>query len=141
LENVLKKVQQVADFVNEKKRESDNMAKMNDIQSKLEDHKKFVLLQPGRFFVREGVLQLLDANAKNSKERYFILLSDVLLCLTISGSKYAIKYTYDLSEYSVMPHASPPDHVFEVIRMVPLNSQNHTPFSDEKKQNSIAGYR
>ncbi|EGC28800.1 hypothetical protein DICPUDRAFT_51654 [Dictyostelium purpureum] len=73
----LKKMQEVALYVNEKKREAENIAKVTEIQNnfigKFEN-----LAEPHRRFVFEGPLTVIGPNGKES-HRVFYLFNDVLI--------------------------------------------------------------
>jgi len=74
-----KKVEEIADYVNEKKRASENTQKMLEISEHLTDvPKQFSLLVPTRTFIREGVVGKVNENGK-MQERYFFLFNDILI--------------------------------------------------------------
>ncbi|KAF2074349.1 hypothetical protein CYY_004325 [Polysphondylium violaceum] len=73
----LKKMQEVATYVNEKKREAENIAKVTEIQNNFIG--KFDnLAEPHRRFVFEGNLSVINPNGKES-QRVIFLFNDVLI--------------------------------------------------------------
>eukprot|EP01132_Coremiostelium_polycephalum_P002514 gene2514-3112_t len=77
LTEAFKKMQEVASYVNEKKREAENIAKVTEIQNNFIG--KFDnLAEPHRRFVFEGNLCVINPNGKES-QRIFYLFNDVLI--------------------------------------------------------------
>jgi len=106
---VLEKYKDFINQVNESKRKVDNMITLNEIQHKIEGD--FInLVEPNRFFVKEGQLQMqivvykdTTKNSKNitSKSQYqiyyFFLFSDCFVfCSIIQTSKYKFEGIIDL---------------------------------------------
>jgi len=72
----LKRVEEVAEYVNERKRASENMHKMLDISEHLTDvPKSFEFFTPARTFIREGMVGKINESGK-LQERYFFLFND-----------------------------------------------------------------
>eukprot|EP01119_Soliformovum_irregulare_P019072 TRINITY_DN5977_c0_g1_i1.p1 TRINITY_DN5977_c0_g1~~TRINITY_DN5977_c0_g1_i1.p1 ORF type:complete len:961 (-),score=254.34 TRINITY_DN5977_c0_g1_i1:6-2888(-) len=78
IENCMKKLSQVAEYVNEMKRNSESMAKMSEIAENLVDAKGLVVVQPARVFIREGSFMKINAHGK-SQERHVFLFNDILI--------------------------------------------------------------
>jgi hypothetical protein len=74
LSTALAKVQEVADYVNEKKREAENINQVIDVQSRLTGMTKN-LAEPHRRFVRQGSVM----NADGKGETMLFLFNDILV--------------------------------------------------------------
>eukprot|EP01119_Soliformovum_irregulare_P008184 TRINITY_DN2118_c0_g1_i3.p1 TRINITY_DN2118_c0_g1~~TRINITY_DN2118_c0_g1_i3.p1 ORF type:complete len:592 (+),score=142.31 TRINITY_DN2118_c0_g1_i3:191-1777(+) len=97
LKKALEKMQEVALYINERKREADSINKIVEIQSKF--HGKIENLQdPHRRFVREGVLMVLRDPPKGPKDRIFILFNDKLLLVKTGKTLFKREEEYILLE-------------------------------------------
>lgn len=77
LNKALKKMKDVADYVNERKREAENLTQVLAIQSKLTG--KFEnLAEPHRRYVRRGSLAMFDDKG-NMRSFFFFLFNDMLV--------------------------------------------------------------
>eukprot|EP00026_Physarum_polycephalum_P000728 Phypoly_transcript_00729.p1 GENE.Phypoly_transcript_00729~~Phypoly_transcript_00729.p1 ORF type:complete len:1185 (+),score=285.31 Phypoly_transcript_00729:47-3601(+) len=77
LSKALQKMKDVADYVNERKREAENLTQVLAIQAKLTG--KFEnLAEPHRRYVRRGILAMFDEKA-NMKSFFFFLFNDTLV--------------------------------------------------------------
>eukprot|EP01100_Stratorugosa_tubuloviscum_P013944 TRINITY_DN7193_c0_g1_i1.p1 TRINITY_DN7193_c0_g1~~TRINITY_DN7193_c0_g1_i1.p1 ORF type:complete len:558 (-),score=190.50 TRINITY_DN7193_c0_g1_i1:75-1748(-) len=79
LQRALKSVITVTKYINDKKREAENMQKLVSVQQRLQDAHPIVsqLLQPHRRYIREGTILQLKPN--KIKERYGFLFNDLFL--------------------------------------------------------------
>jgi len=98
LSDALEKIKHVAEFINESKRDSENMMKLNQLQSQLlnKAEKKLEKLSvPGRSLIKEGIVH-------NQKKDYTIFLfNDLLLHVSKKKNGYKIKNNVPLKGLTV----------------------------------------
>jgi len=122
IEQCEKKVHDVAVYVNERKRASENFQKMLLIQEGLTDApKNFMVVQPGRVFVRESILVKSNPRGK-LQERHFFLFSDSLLYTKVqmfNKGTFQFKGTLPLDCCLVkdVPDTEHLQNAFELVRM------------------------
>lgn len=92
-----KKLQEVAEYVNEMKRSSESVQKMVEIQDALTDAKvvnslnilnmqNFQLIAPARQFIREATFIKINSRGKQ-QERFVFLFNDIILYVKMQGFK------------------------------------------------------
>jgi hypothetical protein len=122
------KMMETAEYVNEKAKEAENIAKVMEIERNLVG-KFSSLISPQRKFVRQGVLQEVIKNQLH--ERLFILFNDILV-----RAKRA-KEKKERRESVNQPQAPQPVR-WEFLEKVPLREIDVTNLSDEgDKKNSF----
>ena len=77
LEQCLKKTLAIADYVNEKKRNVENLQKMLEIRDHMTDLKGLQLVHPARQFIRDGLIMKVN-NYGKGQMRHMFLFSDLL---------------------------------------------------------------
>lgn len=89
---------QEVDIINRNKAGADNMKKLLQIQDRVEGWKGLKLLENNRRFIKEGPLLKISKNKQ--QERYFFLLSDLLIYCAKSkiSSNYIFKKYIDLTK-------------------------------------------
>jgi len=118
IENCYKKVQEVANYVNEKKRTAESLQKMLEIQDNLLDAPKgFRVIESGRLFLREADFTKVNNRGK-SQERHFFLFTDMLM--------YCEKKLFNKS--------------YEFKGMIPLNSVLVHELADEENKGITNGF-
>lgn len=75
LNTSLWKMKRVADYVNDKKRDADNIHAVLSVQDKLRSEPEMFLAAPHRRYLREGLLE----NLKDKKRMYHFLFNDLLI--------------------------------------------------------------
>jgi len=97
LQKAIVQIKDVAIYINEKKRESDNALRVVEIQSLLTGKAPNIIAAQRRF-CREGELSIQSRSGKKKKRRYWFLFNDIILCTkplyitTIFSSKRKFKY-------------------------------------------------
>jgi len=98
LRNALDKMKETADYINERKRDSDAINKILEVQSILSGIEHLAV--PSRRYVREGVMLVKEES--KLLERYFFLFNDLLICakpnFSVGKSRhsYKVEQTFDL---------------------------------------------
>ncbi|KAL6059603.1 Calponin domain containing protein [Balamuthia mandrillaris] len=85
LQEALAKIQDVAEYIEQRAKEAENSNRMLSIQNRLIG--KQYLLEPTRQFLREGRLKASNKHHKKPKERMIFLFSDILLEARILGNR------------------------------------------------------
>eukprot|EP00007_Cunea_sp_BSH-02190019_P000655 CAMPEP_0174243510 /NCGR_PEP_ID=MMETSP0417-20130205/31933_1 /TAXON_ID=242541 /ORGANISM="Mayorella sp, Strain BSH-02190019" /LENGTH=1204 /DNA_ID=CAMNT_0015323043 /DNA_START=60 /DNA_END=3670 /DNA_ORIENTATION=- len=85
LQTALAKMRDIADYVNERKREAENLNQVLRVQSRIAG-KYEALTAPSRRYVREG--PLLELNGGEKKNRYYFLFNDLLVCTNPPSSTW-----------------------------------------------------
>lgn len=75
----VKLVSAVANHINEHIKQQDNFMKMLAIQKSISGPAGLQILIPGRVFIKEGMLHKVSKKGDRSRERLFLLFSDVLM--------------------------------------------------------------
>ncbi len=94
MSDALQKVGTVADYINQKKKQSDNLMRMLVIQSKMSGSKskKTVILQPGRTLIHEGELhQVVSKKGKLRKKKLFLFNDVIMISKKKEDSKHNTK--------------------------------------------------
>eukprot|EP01132_Coremiostelium_polycephalum_P006205 gene6205-7727_t len=90
LEEAFKSVNEVADYMNEKKREAENMMKLAEIQEKLDGENSTILAKSYRRFVKEG--EFFEVVGKSKKNPIVLYLFNDIIAVTkpskSSGSSF-----------------------------------------------------
>jgi len=123
IENCLKKLTEVAEYVNEMKRSSESIAKMVEIQENLTDTPKgFTVVAPARQFIREGSFVKINAHGK-AQERHIFLFNDILVYVKAQFYKRGATYQFkgsipmDCCLINDIPDNEALQNAFELIRM------------------------
>ena len=90
IRDCLQETSSVADFVNQKMRESDFMRRALQLEECLVDTKGFSVLQPGRRLLREGLLTRICKDKKDQRKeqaRYCFLFNDVFLYCDVQAGR------------------------------------------------------
>jgi RhoGEF domain/PH domain len=85
LQTALAKMRDIADYVNERKREAENLNQVLRVQSRITG-KYEALTAPSRRYVREG--PLLELCGGEKKNRYYFLFNDLLVCTNPPSSTW-----------------------------------------------------
>jgi len=81
IENCFTKVQEVAEYVNEKQRSNESAKKMVELQDNLVDFPKgFVIVSPSRKFMREGNFIKVNDRGKQQDRTLFLFNDLILYC-------------------------------------------------------------
>lgn len=113
----LAKVKQLADKVNDYKREVENSTKVLTIQQSISGKLPVKLFAPHRRFVREGKLSLLTGNDKKARARFCFLFNDLLLVAKKKKEGYSYKrllFTKDIQLQDVA-ELKGSDSTFEIV--------------------------
>jgi len=73
-----KTLQGIADYTNDRKKILENVQRMMDVRDKLTETKTFVLMAPGRMYIREALLGKVNNHGK-LQDRHFMLFNDCLV--------------------------------------------------------------
>ena len=86
MEEALENLEIVVNSINETKRAAENINKIMSIQKSLDSKTTFELLQPGRFFIKEGHFQ----EVRNTEYHYIYLclFNDMLLLAEKKKNKF-----------------------------------------------------
>eukprot|EP00007_Cunea_sp_BSH-02190019_P006443 CAMPEP_0174238538 /NCGR_PEP_ID=MMETSP0417-20130205/11572_1 /TAXON_ID=242541 /ORGANISM="Mayorella sp, Strain BSH-02190019" /LENGTH=725 /DNA_ID=CAMNT_0015317381 /DNA_START=421 /DNA_END=2594 /DNA_ORIENTATION=- len=84
LQKAMNKIQEVVDYVNERKRLSENLMKIYEVQRLIDGNEVNDLVEPTRRLVREDVLTIKSKRGKASPKKIF-LFNDMLLYVKDSG--------------------------------------------------------
>eukprot|EP01102_Stenamoeba_stenopodia_P020878 TRINITY_DN8286_c0_g1_i1.p1 TRINITY_DN8286_c0_g1~~TRINITY_DN8286_c0_g1_i1.p1 ORF type:complete len:670 (+),score=210.29 TRINITY_DN8286_c0_g1_i1:111-2120(+) len=90
LEKLITELQNVASLINERKRQAEQMEKVLTVQAKLVGDFAS-LVKPHRRYIREGPLSKGKVHSTIGEERYYYLLSDVLLCTKQVGKMMEVE--------------------------------------------------
>jgi len=94
IESCLKKLTDVAEYINEMKRSSESIAKMVEIQDNLTDTPKgFTIIIPARQFIREGSFVKMSDRGKG-QERHLFLFSDIVIYVKALFFKRGASYQF-----------------------------------------------
>jgi len=121
IENCLKKVHEVAEYVNEKQRTIESLHKMLMIQENLVDAKGFHIVEPARMFLREATFIKVNQAGKQ-QERICFLFNDMLLyCKPVFYKKTAYQYKgyipLNFCLVNDLPNIKDLENVFEIVRV------------------------
>eukprot|EP00824_Muranothrix_gubernata_P019025 TRINITY_DN38545_c0_g1_i1.p1 TRINITY_DN38545_c0_g1~~TRINITY_DN38545_c0_g1_i1.p1 ORF type:complete len:557 (-),score=134.50 TRINITY_DN38545_c0_g1_i1:67-1710(-) len=111
----LEAIKQIADFVNERKREAENLMKVVEVKTNLIGYDKN-LVEPHRHYVREGIVT--HVKRLNIKERYLFLFNDILIVSIRSRSGYHCKEVIemmDVNRVAMAPEQGATSHAFEIV--------------------------
>eukprot|EP01111_Echinosteliopsis_oligospora_P018834 TRINITY_DN8855_c0_g1_i2.p1 TRINITY_DN8855_c0_g1~~TRINITY_DN8855_c0_g1_i2.p1 ORF type:complete len:671 (+),score=196.02 TRINITY_DN8855_c0_g1_i2:55-2013(+) len=92
---VLKQIQEIASYVNEKKREAENLAKVVEIQNNLLKCEK--IAEPHRRFVKEGPLTIVKEGLP--QVRMFYLFNDILIGAKPATGIFQKKDIYSMKNF------------------------------------------
>lgn len=71
LSSAFSKIEQVVDYVNEKKRHNENLQKCFLVQEHIEGGEKLNLVEPSRFFIKEGMYHVTTKGRARERRAYF----------------------------------------------------------------------
>mmetsp|Transcript_2262 Transcript_2262/g.5167 ORF Transcript_2262/g.5167 Transcript_2262/m.5167 type:complete len:532 (+) Transcript_2262:1670-3265(+) len=134
LRRSLAKVQDIAAYVNEQKRQMESRTTLLNIAQRLSNVGHFELFKPDRHLVKKGVLHTWHHRLTKRKEHHFMLFTDVVLWTTP---------TYNLEAYAEIMHvkideisAKPPSDALKRLGITGLESifgfRLHIPESTSK---------
>jgi len=116
LRNALWKMKAVAEYVNDKKREADNIHEVLNVQEKVGKIDGVNLAVPHRRYIREGFLNEIRGPSRN--KHYYFLFNDLLLCTKQNASVFGKVVGYQfLSRLSLN----------ETSRIQLLQAKDHIP--------------
>eukprot|EP01114_Cavostelium_apophysatum_P015535 TRINITY_DN4249_c0_g1_i1.p1 TRINITY_DN4249_c0_g1~~TRINITY_DN4249_c0_g1_i1.p1 ORF type:complete len:916 (+),score=312.20 TRINITY_DN4249_c0_g1_i1:107-2854(+) len=122
IELCLSKVQEVAEYVNEKQRSAESIKKMVELQDNLVDPPKgFTIVAPSRKFIREGTFIKVNDRGKQ-QERVLFLFNDMLLyckALFFKRATYQFKgvIPLDVALISDLPDTSDLQNCLQIVKL------------------------
>ena len=113
VEYALSQIKQIATYINDRKKEADNTARLMRIHAKMRKKgSKVPILVPGRMIIKEGILTKIKIAAKKEKEIWVMIFNDLVILSkkTVAEDK-KITIKYDLQTLIL------PKDIIEVVQV------------------------
>eukprot|EP00026_Physarum_polycephalum_P008753 Phypoly_transcript_08853.p1 GENE.Phypoly_transcript_08853~~Phypoly_transcript_08853.p1 ORF type:complete len:430 (+),score=68.13 Phypoly_transcript_08853:131-1420(+) len=128
----LAKVKEVADDINEAKRNAESLSRLYELTTKIDDLEDLEsLLIPTRRLEMEG-----DLKERPGKSRHYFLFNDMIMSTKQKGKRYKFRWQIPLKSISMMPEVNNEFGLSMVERMVFISGS--TPEETRKWWNAIS---
>jgi len=102
LANILKKISESVDYVNERTRQVENQQKIIEISNSLENAEEIELVTPSRRFVAQHEVGLLHKKKKKPRPSVLFVFNDLVLLAKPNKNKYTAKHKILMKDLRVI---------------------------------------
>ena len=102
IKQALDSIEEIAKYINEKKREAENIAKISEIQSKLTGRHAPALLSTPRWFITEAPCYLQKSIKDEPRSGHIFLFSDVILVTKKKPQRFSYKLCLELDNITLL---------------------------------------
>jgi len=125
IENALNSIEDIAKYINEKKREAENIAKISEIQNKLYGKRAPALLSSPRWFITEMSCYLQKNIKDEPRTGYIFLFDDIILIAKKKASRFSYKLCLELNNITLLTQVGHLKHGLSFVVKEPSKCKFH----------------